>query len=82
MSDYMSNADTATAYDPGFKHPDASRHTTSPGKGKSTMEVVATDLSSNDAQKITERPFFVVIGKGGLLAAIQELDTQLQQVCV
>lgn len=43
------------------------------------MEVVATDLSSNDAQKITERPFFVVIGKGGLLAAIQELDTQLQQ---
>lgn len=31
---------------------------------------------------LQDRPFFVVIGKGGVLAALEKLDQQLTQVCV
>ena len=45
-------------------------------KGKVKLE----DFITADDYTVEERPFFVRIGKAGLIAALQELDAQLVKV--
>ncbi|KAF5387063.1 hypothetical protein D9615_001790 [Tricholomella constricta] len=49
------------------------------GYGKSTHPRVGTDFVATVDYTIEERPFFVPIGKAGVIAALEKLDKQLVQ---
>lgn len=53
-------------------------HSSSPGKYNSN--VASKNLRDTADYLETERPFFVKIGKEGLISALQKLDNQLRQV--
>lgn len=50
------------------------------GYGKSSQPKTGNDFVATVDYTIEERPFFVPIGKDGVIAALEKLDRQLVQV--
>lgn len=58
------------------------KETTAPNPAASSSSKRVGKPFMNDIESgLEERPFFVRIGKDGLIAALQKLDKQLKEVC-
>lgn len=71
--------------DPHYKRLDVDDTTPLKGdrapSGSRTGKTPSTNAFTSVDYTIEERPFFIPIGKDGVIAALEKLDKQLQDVC-
>ena len=68
----------STPEDPKLQHFNGKR----PEGGDKALRVPTVNFGKEIDYSLTDRPLFVVVGKDGMLAALQKLDRQLRNVSV